>query len=126
MKTRFAEVAQYGVEFTQMQTFAKSFDHTIQPQRNGRLYALQSGEIVFGYAEVVYIPVAYPAFHPELTQPRRVIEVLDGWKHHCQINAGGEGIIGIPLESDRKTFPAEMLIKAGFEKLNRELYSLTT
>jgi hypothetical protein len=92
--------------------------------RHGKLIAFQKDERVFGYADVLYVPVAFPAFDPRSTHPRDVIEILQGWKHHCQIATGGEGLIGVPLGKDRKTFPEEMIQKVGFTRMKRELYSL--
>jgi hypothetical protein len=123
-KAQFIEVHQFGEELEKMQIFAKSFDHQIEPMRNGRLYAFERDQRVFGYADVLYIPVAFPAFDPRSTTPRDVLEILQGWKHSCQISHGGDGLIGVPLVEDRKTFPVEMIEKTGFTRMKRELYSL--
>ena len=123
-RAKFTEVHQFGEELEKMQVFARSFNHRIEPMRNGRLYAFQKDERVFGYADVLYVPVAFPAFDPRSTTPRDVVEILDGWKHHCQIAQGGDGLIGTPLPEDRGTFPVQMIEKAGFTRMKRELYSL--
>jgi len=125
VKTQFKEVAQFTPEFKSLQDFARTFDHTIHPMRNGRVFAFQREGKIFGYADVLYIPVAFPAFHPEHTDARKVAEVLSGWKANCQISSGGDGIIGVPLESDRQTFPTQMIEHAGFTRLKREIYGLT-
>jgi hypothetical protein len=80
---------------------------------------------VFGYADVLYVPIAFPAFHPALTTPRGVVEVLQSWRAHCQFQNAGDGLIGVPLAADRSTFPTEMIESAGFTRLKREIYSLS-
>lgn len=125
MKMKFVEVPQYGDEFAKMQQFAKSFDHVINPMRNGKLVAFEKDDRVYGYADIIYLPIAFPAFHPEVTTARGVVEVIDGWKAHCQLSTGGQGFIGVPLEQDRKTFPPEMLENAGFSQMKREIYYIT-
>lgn len=125
MKTQFKEVAQFGPEFQSLQDFAKTFDHHVHPMRNGRVFAFQREGKIFGYADILYIPIAFPAFHPAHTDARKVLEVLSGWKSHCQISNGGDGLLGVPLESQRETFPTQMVENAGFARLNREIYGLT-
>jgi hypothetical protein len=124
MKVNFLEVNQFGEDLARMQTFAKSFNHDIQPMRNGKLIALERDERVFGYADIIHLPIVFPAFHPAITNPRSVVETFKGWRAMCQLSHGGEGIIAIPLDHDRKTFPTEMLEGLGYKKMNRELYSL--
>lgn len=124
MKTQFVQISPFGEEFARMQTFARSFDHCIEPANNAKLLAFKRDDVIFGYADVIYLPIAFPAFHPALTTPRRVVEVIDGWKSHCQFANGGDGLIGVPLDQDRVTFPKEMIENAGFSRMKREIYSL--
>ena len=124
MKVNFLEINQFGEDLERMQNFAKSFDHIIQPMRNGKIVALERDGVIFGYADIIYLPVVFPAFHPDKTNPRKVVETLKGWKASCQLTNSGDGLIGVPLDEDRKTFPREMLTGAGFQKMNRELYSI--
>jgi hypothetical protein len=126
MKTRFVQISPYTDDFKRMQIFAKSFDHDITPWKNGRVFAFERGEKVYGYADVIYLPVAFPAFHPELTEPRAVLEVMQGWKTYCEIAHDGEGWIAAPTEGHRpSTFPSETVEKLGYAKMNREIYQLT-
>ena len=124
MKTKFVEINPYTDDFTRMQQFAKTFDHEIGHWRNGKLVAFERDEKTFGYADIVYLPVAFPAFHPEVATPRGIMEVVDGWKSVCQFNHRGEGWIAVPLDETRKTFPTQMIEKTGFSKMNREIYLL--
>jgi hypothetical protein len=124
MRASFVEVPQFTENFAKMQIFAKSFGHHIEPMRNGKLFAFYRDQRVFGYADVLYVPVAFPAFDPRSTTPRDVVETLQGWKSACEITHGGEGLIGVPLAEDRKTFPAAQIEKAGFSAMKREIYSL--
>lgn len=121
---QFVEISPYGDEYVRMQQFAQSFGHRIEVARNERLYAFQRGDRVFGYSEVVHLPVAFPAFCPALTDARDVVEILDGWRHHCEISTGGEGFIATPLPEDRGTFPIEMIENAGFARMKREIYAV--
>lgn len=125
MKTRFVEISPYGDDLVKMQQFARSFDHTITPTRNGKVVAFERDERVFGYADIVYLPVAFPAFHPAVTTPKGVIEVVEGWRTHCQFAYGGQGLIGVPLDQDRTTFPKEMIEARGYTRLKREIYEIT-
>jgi hypothetical protein len=122
MKTKFTEISPFTDDFVRMQQFAASFDHTIVPQRNAKLFAFERDDKTFGYADIFYLPVVFPAFHPEVTTPRSVIEVVQGFKTHCQIVSAGEGFIGVPIDETRKTFPKEMIENQGFVKMQRELY----
>lgn len=124
MKTRIVQIPPYGVELARMQTFAKSFDHHIEPANNAKLFSFMDGDTMFGYADVIYIPIAFPAFHPASTTPRRVVSILDAWKSHCELATNGDGLMGVPLDQDRVTFPKEMLEHAGFTRMKREIYSL--
>jgi hypothetical protein len=69
--------------------------------------------------------VAFPAFHPEVTTPRGGIEVVQGFKAHCQFVSAGEGFIGVPLDETRITFPKSMIEGQGFQKMQREIYTAT-
>ncbi len=125
-RTRFVEINPFGAELVKMQLFARSFDHHIVPRRGTQTLALQRGEIVFGYVDVVMTPIAFPAFHPGVTTPRDVVDALDGWKTHCQFAHGGEGLLGVPLpdEPGRKNFPEEVIADRGFIRQKREIYAL--
>jgi hypothetical protein len=123
-RVNFKEVSRFGDEIIKLQIFARSFDHNIDPFGSARIYELNRGDTTFGYADVIYLPVVFPAFHPEITRPRDVTESIDGWKKHCQIAHGGEGLMAVPLDSERKTFPTEMLEKQGFSRMKREIYAL--
>jgi hypothetical protein len=122
MKTKFVEISPFSDDFVKMQRFAESFDHTILPQRNAKLFAFERGDKTFGYADIFYLPVAFPAFHPEVTTPRGVIEVVEGFRSHCQFVSAGEGFIGVPIDETRNTFPKEMIEKQGILKMHREIY----
>ena len=125
MKTKFIEVSPFSEDFVKMQQFAASFDHVIVPQRNAKLFAFERDDKTFGYADIVYLPVAFPAFHPGVVTPRGIIEVVQGFKAHCQFVSAGEGFIGVPLEETRQTFPKTMIEGQGFQKMQRELYAAT-
>jgi hypothetical protein len=125
MKTRFVEVSPYGDDMVRMQQFARTFNHQINPLRSGKIFAFERDERVFGYADIIYLPVAFPAFHPTLTTPRGVVEVVEGWKTHCQFAHGGEGLIAVPLDEERATFPKEMIEARGYTRLKREIYEIT-
>lgn len=122
MKTQFIEVPLFGEKFVQMQEFARTFDHCIDPLRNAKLISVSKNDKVFGYVDVVYLPIAFPAFHPDLTSPRGVVETMEGWRSHGQFANAGETLIGVPLAEDRKTFPEHQLISLGFQRMKRELY----
>lgn len=111
-------------EFKQLQTFAKSFDHEINPHPNINVYAHYRDDICFGYSDHVLIPTIYPAFHPALTRPRDVIQVMNDWRTHTQLS-GNTSYIGVPIETDthRMNFPEETMNKLGLVRLKREVYS---
>jgi hypothetical protein len=122
-KIHYKYVAPNTQEFQQMKTFAKSFDHEIYDSPNVTVHALCRGDVTFGYSDTVYLPVTYPAFHPALTRPRDVIQVMSDWVSHTQLS-GKQGYIGVPLasESGRANFPEETMNKLGLVRCNRELY----
>jgi len=118
-------IAQGTQEFTQLQSFAKSFDHEIIPHPNISVCAHYRGDVCFGYSDHVFIPTVYPAFHPELTRPRDVIQVLSDWRVHNQIS-NKPSFIGVPMPDapGRVNFPEETMNKLGLTRMNREIYSL--
>lgn len=126
MKTQFITINQSSPDLAKMQAFARSFDHVIDPKANSKLIAFHRGDVVFGYADVIYLPIAFPAFHPGLTKPRAVVEVMQGYRAHCQFSNGGEGLIGVPLAEDagRTNFPHDIIAGQGLSRMKRELYSL--
>jgi hypothetical protein len=71
----------------------------------------------------VFVPTIYPAFHPALTRPRDVIQVMNDWRTHTQLS-GNAGYIGVPLESDagRANFLDPVMNKLGLARINREIY----
>ena len=111
-------------EFQRMQTFASSFDHCILPDPNTNVLAFYRDDVCFGYSDTVYLPVTYPAFHPAITRPRDVIQVMNDWRASTQLS-GKQGYIGVPLAdaSGRANFPEETMNKLGLVRLNREIYS---
>lgn len=123
-RIKFKEVSRFSDEFTRLQGFARSFDHVIQPAANGRVFEITRGDITVGYSDVLYVPVIFPAFHPGVTRPRDVVETITGWRRHCELSSAGEGLMGVPLAEERKTFPVEMLEKQGFVRMKREIYVL--
>jgi hypothetical protein len=110
-------------DFCKLQTFAKTFDHKIVDNPNTTVHALYKGETCFGYSDTVYLPVTYPAFHPALTRPRDVVQVMSDWKAHAQLS-GKQGFIGVPLNNrdGSGNFPEETMNKLGLVRTNRELY----
>jgi len=122
-KISYKYIAPNTQEFRQMQTFAKSFDHKIVDSPNITLHALCRGDTIFGYSDCVYLPVTYPAFHPAITRPRDVVQVMSDWVAHTQL-AGKNGYIGVPLDNraGAGNFPEETMNKLGLVRTNRELY----
>jgi hypothetical protein len=120
---RYKYIAPRTQEFQQMQTFARSFDHQIIEDPNITLHALYRGETCFGYLDCVYSPVTYPAFHPEITRPRDVVDSLGGWISHMQLS-NKIGYIGVPLNNRDGfgNFPETTMSKLGLVRNNREIY----
>ena len=111
-------------EFDELQSFARSFDHEIQPHPSKSVYAHYSEGVLFGYSDHVYLPTVYPAFHPKYTKPKNVIQVMSDWKAHCQLS-GKVGYIGVPFDNNNGigNFPEEIMSKLGLIRLNREIYA---
>ncbi|MCK9587978.1 MAG: hypothetical protein WC069_06450 [Candidatus Shapirobacteria bacterium] len=120
------EVSRFGDDFAKLQLFAKSFEHYVNPFASARMFELRRKEQTFGYCDVVYLPVVFPAFHPGIASPRDVVETLQAFKHVHQVSHGGEGLLGVPIADERKTFPEELLGKMGFTRMKREVYSSTS
>lgn len=109
-------------EFYELQDFAESFDHKIIEHPNVNVYAHYRNGELFGYSDHVFLPVVYPAFHPNHTRPQDVIQVMRDWRAHAQLS-GGLGYIGVPLLNDRPMFTNEVMSKLGLTKMDREIYS---
>lgn len=119
-------VAPNTEEFQRLQAFAESFDHCIAPSPHTNVYAHYKGDTLFGYSDHVYLPIVYPAFHPALTTPRDVIQVMSDWKTHTQL-AGKPGGIGVPFDNKTTTgealpFPEDVMNKLGLIRMRREIY----
>ena len=110
-------------EFSDLQYFAESFDHVIVPHPSIAVYAHYRGNRLFGYSDHVFLPTVYPAFHPEFTRPRDVIQIMQDWRAHSQLS-GNPGYLAVPLENNNGAgnFPDETMQKLGLTRLNRELY----
>jgi len=121
-KITYKQVAPGTDEFQKMQEFAASFDHCILPSSHVQLHALHNEKELFGYAETVFLPVAYPAFHPEFTKPRDVVQVMLDWRAHVQL-LGKPAYLGVPLEEDRPNFRNPVMQKLGLAQLKRELFT---
>ena len=112
-------------EFGHLQDFAESFDHKIVEHPSVNVYGHYRDGKLFGYSDHVFLPVVYPAFHPEYTKPQDVIQVMSDWRAHAQFT-GGLGYIGVPLVDDRPKFTNEVISKLGLTKMHREIYSFNS
>jgi hypothetical protein len=110
-------------EFGALQDFAESFDHKIIEHPNISVFAHFKGKKLFGYSDHVFLPTIYPAFHPEHTTPRDVIQVMSDWRMHCQL-ANSPGYLAVPFNNDngQGNFTESKMQKLGLIRLHRELY----
>jgi len=124
MRTRidYRLIPKDSFEFGNIQDFAESFDHKIVDHPNINVYGHYRDGQLFGYSDHVFLPVVYPAFHPQYTKPQDVIQVMRDWRAHAQLS-GGMGYIGVPLVNDRPNFSNEVMTKLGLTKTDREIYS---
>jgi hypothetical protein len=124
MRTRidYKLIPKDSFEFGNIQDFAESFDHKIVDHPNINVYGHYRDGQLFGYSDHVFLPVVYPAFHPQYTKPQDVIQVMRDWRAHAQLS-GGMGYIGVPLVNDRPNFSNEVMTKLGLTKTDREIYS---
>jgi len=106
-----------------MQTFAKSFNHEIVPHHKISVYGLYRGDICFGYTEHVYVPTVYPAFHPMLTRPQDVLQVMSDYRANSQLS-GTPLYVGVPLDGYRENFPNQVMNKLGLQRHEREIFTL--
>jgi hypothetical protein len=118
---QWKHIPQNTPEFTQMQEFAKTFDHHIVPHCQTNLFSTSRDGVLFGYTEFVDNPIAFPAYHPMFTKPSDVLQCASDFRASCQLS-GKAGYIGIPFSGDRPNFPENILAKLGFGKVYRELY----
>ena len=116
-------VAPNTQEFQQLQTFATSFNHKIEAHPSGNTYAYYRGDTCVGYGDQVFVPTVYPAFHPGITRPQDVIQVLSDWRAHSALSSKPV-YIGVPLEGHRNNFPEKIMEKLGLARLHRELYTV--
>lgn len=112
-------------EFQQLQTFAESFDHKIIQHPKINVYAHYRDDICFGYSEHVFVPTVYPAFHPMLTKPQDVLQVMSDWRAHSQFSLS-PAFVGVPLAESpgRANFPQKVMEKLGLARHEREIYTL--
>lgn len=108
-------------DFRRMQDFARSFAHEITPAPSKRLYEFARGDTTIGYSDHIFVPMVYPAFHPEIIAPREVSQIMSDWRAHTMIQHG-VGYIAVPFPSERESFPEEMMEKLGLSRMRREVY----
>jgi hypothetical protein len=112
-------------EFVALQEFAKTFGHTIHENPRINTYAMIRDNVLFGYFDHVFMPIVYPAFHPDFTNPRDIIRALDDVRASSEVN-GNFMFVGVPtVEGGRPNFPDEVLSKIGLTKTNREVFLVT-
>ena len=118
-------VAPNTEEMEKLQLFARSFGHEITPHPQINVYAHYRDDICFGYSEHVFIPTVYPAFHPGLTKPSDVLQVMNDWRSHTQLS-GKAGYIGVPLAiaEGRANFPEGIMNKLGLYRMEREVFAV--
>lgn len=109
-------------EFLEAVDFAEEFDHKIVAHPQVNVTGFYKDGKLFGYADHVFIPTIYPAFHPGHTKPRDVLQVMQDYRAFAQLS-GSLGFCGVPLESERPTFTNEIMAKLGLTRMHRELYS---
>jgi hypothetical protein len=110
-------------EFLELVDFAETFDHQVVDHPQINVYGHYKDKKLIGYSDHVFIPTIYPAFHPEFTTPRDVVQTMNDWRVHNQLT-GGLGYVGVPLQKDRKTFTNEIMKKLGMERMHREVYCI--
>jgi hypothetical protein len=111
-------------EYLELQAFARTFDHEIIANPKINTFAHYREGVLFGYSDHVYVPTVYPAYHPEFTKPKDVIQVMQDFRVLSQIN-GSPGYMGVPTVEGRPNFPDDVMAKLGFTKTNRELFLIT-
>lgn len=119
---KYKQIVRGTAEFSEMQDFANSFDHRIVPSDHVSLHALSDEGGVFGYSEIVFLPVTYPAFHPDKSSPRAILQVMHDWRAHTQL-VGKPAYLGVPLEDGRPNFKNPVMEKLGLYQLKRELFT---
>ena len=88
-------------EFSELCEFAKDFDHEIVIHPSISVCAHTKNGKLVGYSDHIYLPVAYPAFHPKHSSPRDAVRVMNDYKTHVQLTKG-IGYVGVPLEDERE------------------------
>ena len=117
-------VPQGTQQFIELQEFAKSFDHEVTAHPSINYYGIYKAGVLIAYSAHVYLPVVYPAFHPDHVNPRDVIQVLQDFKSHLQIS-NTQGFIGTPTKQDRLAFTDEVMEKLGFDlATKREIFTM--
>jgi hypothetical protein len=111
-------------EFSELTEFAKDFDHEIVTHPCISVCAHTKNGKLVGYSDHIYLPVAYPAFHPKYTSPRDVVRVMNDYKTHVQLTKG-IGYVGVPLEHEREgAFTNAIMEKLTLTRMNREIYCI--
>ena len=110
-----------SAEFLELSDFAETFDHKVVDHPQINVYGHYKDNKLVGYSDHVFIPTIYPAFHPDFTTPRDVIQTMHDWRVYNQLT-GGPGYVGVPLQSERFTFTNEIMEKLGMKRLNREVF----
>ena len=110
-------------QFADLQAVAESFGHKIHPHPNVSTFAHYRGQQLFGYSDHVFMPTCYPAWHPDFTKPRDIIDVMAHWKAHCELS-GKIGCLAVPFNNDdgKGNFSEEVMQTIGLQRLKRELY----
>lgn len=107
--------------------FAASFDHEVTADSIQPIYMLHRGERLFGYFNVLSIPVTYPAFHtdPEICSKRDIYEGAMAIKNFFMMGSispmfpNGTWFVAIPFDTP---FPESVLTGVGLMKTNKRIW----
>lgn len=105
-------------ERNRMESFAKSFDHTIAGWRFP-IFEMKRGDYSFGFAQIVNTAIVCTAWHPKVCKPRDFLEGQNWWRA-WGLTQYGHGFTTVAL--DNKTFTPELMKKIGFKRMGLELY----
>lgn len=108
-----------------LKKFAESFDHHVGNDSIFPIYTISRGSYLFGYFNVISLPIFAPAFHPDVCTPRDFYDAAYALKQHFCLNSisdrfpNGTCLLALPKALAVKR---EILEKLGFKDTGKIIW----
>jgi hypothetical protein len=112
-------------ELQSLVKFAESFDHNVGSDSIFPIYTISRDSYLFGYFNLICLPILVPAFHPDVCTPRDFYDAAYALKQHFCLNSiserfpNGTCLLALPKELAIKK---EIVKRLGFKCSGKEIW----